>query len=161
MISIKSGIYSSYSLLLLLLLSACQTLDPRFESPSVTVESLKALPASGFSQPFEVGLKVVNPNAQELKLSGISYQLSIEGHKLAEGASNQVPAVPAFGEASFTIKVSTNLLGGIKLLNDLLNNPRDAVRYELRAKLGTGLPLLPGITVVESGEFNFTAVQKP
>jgi len=161
MISIKSAIYSSYSLLLLLLLSACQTLDPRFESPSVTVESLKALPASGFSQPFEVGLKVVNPNAQELKLSGISYQLSIEGHKLAEGASNQVPAVPAFGEASFTIKVSTNLLGGIKLLNDLLNNPRDAVRYELRAKLGTGLPLLPGITVVESGEFNFTAVQKP
>lgn len=161
MISVKSAIYSSYSLLLLLLLSACQTLDPRFESPSVTVESLKALPASGFSQPFEVGLKVVNPNAQELKLSGISYQLSIEGHKLAEGASNQVPAVPAFGEASFTIKVSTNLLGGIKLLNDLLNNPRDAVRYELRAKLGTGLPLLPGITVVESGEFNFTAVQKP
>lgn len=161
MISIKSAIYSSYSLLLLLLLSACQTLDPRFESPSVTVESLKALPASGFSQPFEVGLKVVNPNAQELKLSGISYQLSIEGHKLAEGASNQVPAVPAFGEASFTIKVSTNLLGGIKLLNDLLNNPRDAVRYELRAKLGTGLPLLPGITVVESGEFSFTAVQKP
>lgn len=153
----RKGTVRGFLLVLVVLISGCQTLSPQFETPSVSVTSIKTLPAAGFSQPFEVGLKITNPNNSELSLTGISYQLSIEGHKLAEGASNQVPVVPAFGEADFKVKVSTNLLGGIKLLNDVLNNPRDTVHYELKAKLGTGLPLLPGITVVESGEFDLNA----
>lgn len=146
-------------LILVLVISGCQTLNPQFETPSIDVTSIKALPAAGLSQPFSVGLKITNPNPQALSLTGISYQLSIAGHKLAQGVTSNVPTVPAFGEARFTVEVSTNLVGGIKLLNDLLNNPRDSLPYELRAKLGTGLPLLPGISVVEQGEFSFSSPQ--
>lgn len=54
-----------------------------YEEPCVELVSLKVLPANGFEQNFEIGLKLTNPNNFDIPLNGISYQLSVAGETLA------------------------------------------------------------------------------
>ena len=46
----------------LFFLSGCATINPHYEQPSVELVSFKVLPANGFEQNFEIGLKLTNPN---------------------------------------------------------------------------------------------------
>jgi LEA14-like dessication related protein len=144
------------SWVLVLLLAGCETLSPNYETPTLTVTGIKALPAQGFEQPFEIGLKLLNPNPVALSLNGMSYQLIIEGHKLAQGVSNNIPSAPAYGSTDFTVEVSTNLFKGLKLVHELMQNPRETVSYELVAKLDIGWVFLPKLSVTEKGEINFS-----
>ncbi|MDX2367193.1 MAG: LEA type 2 family protein [Colwellia sp.] len=83
-----------------------------YEEPSVELVSFKALPANGFEQNFEIGLKLTNPNNFDLPFNGISYQLSIAGETLARGVAANIPTAEAYGESRFVVSVSTSLMGG-------------------------------------------------
>ena len=56
-----------------LLLSACATMSPGFETPSVTVSSFKTVPAESGMPKFEIGLRVLNPNSEALELKGVAW----------------------------------------------------------------------------------------
>ena len=143
-------------LFLVLLISGCATLAPSYEEPSLTVTSFKLLPAKGFEQPFAIGLKLINPNSTALNINGMSYQLKVEGHKLSQGVTRDIPLTPAYGESEFKVIVSTNLFSGLKLLQDVMQNPRDTVSYELVAKLDVGWTWLPKLTVTQAGQISLS-----
>ena len=54
------------------ILQACAGLRPGYETPTVTINSFRALPSQGVLPNFEIGLHVVNPNREALKLRGVS-----------------------------------------------------------------------------------------
>lgn len=56
-----------------------------YEEPTIDLVSFKALPANGFEQNVEIGLKSTNPNNFELPVNGISSQLNVAGEVLAHG----------------------------------------------------------------------------
>jgi LEA14-like dessication related protein len=123
--------------------SGCATLDPNFEEPEVTVSSFKVLPDGSINPTFEIGLRVVNPNNTALNLKGLSYTASIEGNKILSGVANQLPIVPAYGEAEVKLNAQADLFGGIRLFADLMK-PRDTpIGYTLKVKLGVGAFALP------------------
>ncbi|MFK7957903.1 MAG: LEA type 2 family protein [Lysobacterales bacterium] len=134
-----------------LLISGCASLRPGYERPTVTVSSFRALPGSGAIPQFEIELQVINPNAQALELRGVSYTVSLEGHQLIKGVSNDLPVVEGYGQNTFTLTGSANLLAGIRLITDLMSSSRDSFRYELKAKLDPG-PLVPSIRLTDAGE---------
>jgi len=140
-------------LLSALLLSGCATLRPSFETPTVTVSSFRATPGNGVVPNFEIGLHVVNPNAQALPLRGVSYSVALEGRELLTGVGNDLPVVPAYGEGTVKLTAVPNLLQSLNFFTDLLNRPRDRFSYELTAKLDVGR-LLPAIRIRDAGEFN-------
>lgn len=137
-----------------LFLQACATLKPLgFEDPDVSVTSVKVLPGNELAPTFEIKLHVINPNTIPLSLKGVSYNVSLEGHKILTGVSNQIPEIPAYGEGDITLKAKANVLNSFRLIASLLNTSRSQqhLSYELKAKLDLGT-LAPNIYVTDNGE---------
>lgn len=136
-----------------ILLQACAGLRPGYETPTVTVNAFRALPSQGALPNFEIGLHVVNPNREPLKLRGVSYTVNLGGHELIKGVGNQLPVIEAYGEGSFTLTATPNLLAGIRLVTDLMSSTTDRIKYRLEAKLDVGL-IQPAIRISDSGEIS-------
>lgn len=135
----------------LLALAGCAALQPDFETPVVTISSFRAVPSTGAVPAFEIGLRVVNPNRQALALQGITYTVSLEGRELVSGAGKDLPTIEGYSEGTFTVTAAANLFEGFRLLNDLMNAPKDTVNYEVSTKLDIGR-WSPAIRVRDSGE---------
>jgi hypothetical protein len=134
-----------------LLLQACTGLRPGFETPTVNVNSFRPLPGEGSGPRFEIGLHIVNPNREALKLQGLAYTVSLEGQTLITGVDNELPVIEGYGEGDITLIASPNLLGGIRLIADLMASPRDSFTYALEAKLDVG-SFTPPIRVRDEGQ---------
>lgn len=146
--------------ILILCLSACSTLQPNFENPSLQVTSIALLPSEGVQMNFDVGLKVSNPNSMALNVLGLAYDLRLDGYKVLEGVGNDIPEIPAYGSAEFHITASTNLMQSFKLFSELLNNPKSVLDYALNTKLDLGSTWLPALRLKDSGEINLTDQSK-
>jgi len=144
-------------LVVLLVLTGCAGLSPYPDPPTVSVTSFNLAPTSAGSTPrFRVGLTVVNPNARALSLVGMSYSVELEGARILNGATADLPEVPAYGSADFTVDLSPDLLGGVRLLADLTARQRDRLSYRFQGRLDLA-GWMPDIRVEDAGEFRLTA----
>lgn len=134
------------------MVGACAHLGGDLETPRVRVDSLRLLEAQGLNQRFLVGLRVINPNDRALPVKGLSYTLALNGYDLLEGVSGKIPTLEPFSETLVEIEASTDLVGALRLLNNLAQpNAVENISYALTAKLS--LQGWPGrLTVEESGE---------
>lgn len=137
-------------------LTGCATMQPNFETPSVTFTSFRMLPSSGITPEFEIGLRVTNPNAQALKLRGLAYTASLDGEELIKGVANELPIIDGYGTGDVTLTVTPDVMGGIQFFSKLMRDPRDTVRYELEAKLDVG-SFVPAIRVRDEGKISLRA----
>ena len=150
-----------FSLLVcIILLSACTGFGPGFEPPVVNVQSFRAVPADGNGMAglptFEVGLQVLNPNPESLRLEGVFYTIELEGQSLLSGVANDLPEIEGYGEGTVTLTASVSLLGGMRLIQQLMNEPRNEFSYTFSAKLdpvGFGR----SIRVEQRGEISLTS----
>ena len=140
-----------FSAAIVLFLSGCASLSPDFDEPTVEVISIKALPAKGFEQNFEIGLKLTNPNNFELPFNGISCELSVAGATLARGVTADIPTAGAYGEARFVVPVSTSVIGGFKVIKALMDNQGQGISYQLKAKLDIDIAFVPKLTIIQDG----------
>ena len=135
-------------------LAACATLQPDFETPTVQVVSVALLPPENLAPRFAVTLRVINPNRSDLPLKGAAYTIKIEGQEIVAGVANDLPRIPGYGEENVTLNATLNWLEGLQLLEDLAQDPRDSVTYELSAKLDVGV-LIPAIRITDTGTLSF------
>ncbi|MCD4720011.1 MAG: LEA type 2 family protein [Desulfobacula sp.] len=147
--------YVLFSLSLLFTLS-CATLQPGYETPTVSITSFEAIPSQGMIPQFQIGLHIVNPNRSPLDLKGISYTITLEGHKIMTGVSNQLPRIEAYGEGDVVLNASVDLFSSIGFFTDLIRNQKkDMISYSLNAKLDAG-SLHPLIRVTKKGKISLT-----
>lgn len=151
-------LWGVYWLLGLLLLQGCTALQhANLEKPQVSVSHINIIPSQALAPRLEIGLQITNPNAVALSLAGIAYSVSVEGHTLINGVAADIPTIPAYGEGLVRLQANTSLLGGIRLISELLQQQqKNALRYELNAKLDPG-QLLPNYHIVETGEIKLSA----
>lgn len=139
--------------LLVMGLSGCASMSPDYEEPSVALTSFRALPTEGMVPAFEVGLRIINPNNQDLHLEGIVYTISIEGHELMKGVGKDFPVIEAYTQEDVTLNASIQLLSGLRLASELMGAEKSTMNYEFKAKLDLG-GFYPSIRVSEGGEFD-------
>jgi hypothetical protein len=139
--------------LLPLLLGSCATLDPDYEEPTVTLNSFRALPGEGMAPAFEIGLRVINPNAQPLALEGVVYTISVQGHELVKGVGKDFPVIEGYSQQDLVLTASANLLAGIRFIGDVVRSPTEELQYGFEAKLDLR-GYYPSIRVSENGTFN-------
>ncbi len=144
------------TMLAVLAMAGCATLRPSFETPTVTVNSIRLLPSGNIVPQFEIGLHIVNPNRSALNLHGIAYTLSLDGYKILTGVANDLPTIEGYGQGDITLIAATNLISSIRLISDLVSRSRDAITYDLDAKMDLG-GILPVLHVNESGEIDLAA----
>lgn len=156
--SLRRVLASLASVMCCLLLAGCTGLAPGSEPPSVSVTSFALAPQSTGSAPrFNIGIRVVNPNRNPLRLRGMSYSVAIEGNRILNGARPDLPTVAGYDTADFVIEASPDLLGGVRLVADLFARQRSTLGYSFRARIDVGT-LLP-LTVEESGQFGLPAAR--
>lgn len=135
----------------LTLLSACASWSPNYQTPQVNVTNLALAPESvGIAPRFIIGLQIINPNRTALPLNGMSYSVEVDNTRILSGATADLPRVPGYGTADFTVEASPDLLGSARLLNRLLSQQADGLDYTFKAKLDVGT-FLPFVTLEESG----------
>jgi LEA14-like dessication related protein len=122
------------------LLSACAGMGPDYETPTVSVQSFRPVDsASGNGLPaFEIGLRVINPNLEPLKVAGVSYTISLNGQEVIKGVGNDLPVIEGYGEGSFTLTASFNLMAGIRLFRSLMDEDSNSLDYSIDGKLDPG-----------------------
>ena len=126
-----------------------------FEAPIVNVTQIRPLASDGLTPKFEIGLHIINPNRTSLKLHGIAYTLSLEGHDLLTGVANELPVIQGYGEGDVTLVATANMLNSLRFLSELMNEEKDTIAYSLNAKLDFG-GLAPVVRVQETGEINLS-----
>ena len=143
-----------------LFLGGCAGVRPGYERPSLMLESFRAIPSEGMSPRFALGLRVVNPNPTPLPLRGLSYNVEFEGFRVITGVAGNLETVPAYGESLIEVQAGVDLISGLRLFNNLLQDPqRDRLRYNLRARLDTG-GIRRFLVLEESGELSLAALQR-
>ncbi len=133
--------------------AGCTSLRPDFETPSVVITSFKPLTSQGLTPRFEIGMRVVNPNATQLSLRGISYKVFLHDYEVVAGAANELPIVPAYGESEFKVIATLGLIEGIRFVNELLRNTSGQVDYRIQTKLDIGA-MDPAIRIDQTGSFS-------
>ena len=141
------------ALALIIMLSACATLNPDYEEPTVTLSSFKALPSEGMIPAFEIGLRIINPNSQALNLDGIVYTISLEGYELVKGVGKDFPVIEGYSEGAVKLTAAANLLAGVRFVTNMMQSQHESFEYEFKAKLDLG-GLYPSIRIKETGNIN-------
>ena len=141
-------------LLASLMLSACASLSPGFEEPTIEVASIQLQNSGGLSPEFDIVLRVSNPNRDALNINGLSYTLYLGGRKVVSEVSIDTPRVPGYGEGEMKLRARLSLFSGLSLLNDLMTEYSENIDYELVTKLDVG-SFIPNITVKKKGIFTF------
>jgi len=146
--------------ILLLIFSGCAGFQPGYEKPTVTITSFEAIPTEGIAPKFHIGIHIINPNRTKLQLKGISYTVSIEGHRVITGVSNKLPEIEAYGEGNVMLNASVDLFNSIGFISELIRNQgKDQISYDLDTKLDAGV-LYPLIRVSKKGKLSLTQTSK-
>jgi LEA14-like dessication related protein len=112
---------------------------PKFESPKLSVVALKMQGGDFFSQRLQVRMRVFNPNARELPISGIAYRIEINDTEIGNGSTAAPFTVPAMGEVEFDMQLTANLAGALgKLLSRKSSSETLAYRLVGDVSLSSG-----------------------
>lgn len=130
------------------LLSGCAL--TRLETPTLSIVSMQLQRADIFSQRLSLRMRVLNPNARELPIKGISYRVEINGAEVGQGLANSPFVVPAMGEAEFDVQMTANLAGALARLL-LRGNSQDSLEYRLAGDIALSSGFLRRIPFDERG----------
>lgn len=124
--------------IVVVLLTACVSIPDDFRQPGIQLQSITPRASGGVLPAFEIRVLVNNPNRIALDVEGVRYRLALQGYDIISGVANDVPAIPAYGEAEVVLDASADLLGGLGLLNELLSAPAEPVSYAFEAEIDIG-----------------------
>jgi LEA14-like dessication related protein len=119
------------------------------ETPRLSVVSLKMQSADIFSQRILVRMRVMNPNARELPIKGITYRIEVNDAELANGVSDTPFVVPAMGEAEFDVNRTANLASALSQL--MKRGSSDTLDYRLIGNVALSSGFLRRIPFDERG----------
>lgn len=135
-------------------LSGCATLDKNHEQPKVDVVGISKTEGASSALQFTIQLRIVNPNAEPINLSGLYYELSLEGIDVVTGTAKDLPPIEGYSEEIISVSSAASLFSSARLVQKLVSEPQEMLNYELKAKLGTTSKWMPSTTVIETGEIS-------
>ena len=147
----RQALIKTFILSASLWLIACSSMVPN-DPPKVNLVSVVPTAGDSMTPSFDINLRVVNPNKQALSLAGAVYTLSLNGHEIVTGATSDLPEVPGYGEANFTLPAQANLIATFRLLSSFVALKSPELDYQVDVKLDIG-SLWPAVNLSEKGTF--------
>lgn len=142
---------------ILTILGACAGLPRNGMEPlSVTLADVRPSQMGLLEQEFAMKLRVQNPNAVEVPLQGVAFDVELNGMRFAKGVSRQDGVVLAFGDVILDVKGISTLGDVLAQVGSLRDGPPGRITYRLRGKLAP----LSGASVPfdSSGNIDFSAL---
>jgi LEA14-like dessication related protein len=119
----------------LFLLAGCAVFGPKMEAPSVTISELRAKESTLLEQRFLAKLRIQNPNAFDLPIEGVSYDLEVNGQPFAKGVGKADVVIPAYGQDVVETEAITTLMGFVRQIDAHARSERPKLSYRLAGKL--------------------------
>jgi LEA14-like dessication related protein len=140
-----------------LILAGCAGVPAeRFESPQLSLTSLRMLPSDGVARRFFIGMRVTNPNRTPLNVGDLSYEVDFEGQPFLAGTARNLARIPPHAESEIELQAGPGPQSDPRLLDRLLDDPRrERLQFDLRATLRLG-GVHPPLTLEESGDLRLT-----
>jgi len=121
-------------LVLVLALTSCASIKP-IKDPDVKLVSIEPTKTKGFSQHFKLHLMVTNPNAFDLDIEGVNFNLDVADQKVMAGVSSAVPVLKAYSETPVVLNASVGLFDLLKLIAFFGENPKEQLKYQLSTEI--------------------------
>ena len=113
---------------LVLVVLGCTTPE-KVRPPTVDLANLRLGSTGLLSQQFNLDLKIGNPNDFSIPVTGLAFQLEVNGQPFADGLSNTSVTVPRLGYAMMPVEGNTNTMNLIRQIMTL--GERDRIDYRL------------------------------
>ena len=110
-------------------------LGPGMEAPSINVSRIRLQDSTVLEQRFLAILRVQNPNAVDLAIEGISYDLEVNGQAFAKGVGKGLVIIPAFSQGTIETEAITTLTGLVRQLREVGRARRPPIAYRLTGKV--------------------------
>lgn len=117
------------------LLIGCATVDDA-KPPSIQLSNLRLGNGGLLNQELLIEIRVGNPNNFELPLTGLTFELEVNGQPFADGLSNATVTVPRLGYATVPVTGNTNILSVFRQLMFL--GKTDRITYRLHGTAYVG-----------------------
>lgn len=118
-----------------ILLAGCTGITSDLDPPKVNLISIRSLPVQGETPKFEIRLRVINPNQQQLDIAGISYSVALLGQELVAGVANDIPPISGYDEGIVTLQAELQILEVLRLLTSLGASGSEHLDYRFTAKI--------------------------
>lgn len=126
--------WKAFIVLFVLTLTSCASINP-IKNPDVKLIGIEPTKIQGFSQHFKLKLMVTNPNAFDLDIEGVNFNLDVADQKVMGGVSNTVPVLKAYAKTPVTLNASVGLFDLLKLLSFFGQNPTEQLKYQLTTEI--------------------------
>jgi LEA14-like dessication related protein len=152
----KAGFkYVGLCALLLFGLSGCATLAQSVEAPKLSLSNVQMLQSTLLEQRYRLTLRVQNPNGIPLPIKGMDYAVKFAGVDFASGVTPNAFRIPANGEHTVDIDVTTNLLRSAQQLMRYLKDDPDSLEYQLSGSVQVDIPFVGAVPFSKTGVVNF------
>ncbi len=139
------------ALLACLVASGCATLVESLTAPQIRLLGIQLLDSSLTKQTFALELGVTNDNPIPLPIAGLDYALKLNGSEFVAGESDQRFTVPANGDTSFKLTISTDLISVARQLRGLLTSTTTEIDYDLSGAVALDIPATPPLAFQHDG----------
>ena len=137
---------------LIILISGCAGKYSQLENPKLNLVGFEMVDAQLFEQRYLLTFRLINPNDIALPITGIYYEVELEGKEFATGVNASPVHIPAYGETRVKVEMSTSLLQSIRHLASIAEKNPDSLSYRIKGHLNVNLPLVGKIPFSETGQ---------
>ena len=138
--------------ILLGLQPGCMSKFNQLEEPKLNLVGFKLIEAQLLEQRYALTFRLINPNDVVLPITGIYYEVELEGNAFATGVNASPVEVPAYGETRVTVEMSTTLLQSMRHLAAIAEAKSETLDFRLKGHLNVKLPMLGKIPFSEAGQ---------
>jgi LEA14-like dessication related protein len=114
----------------LAVLAGCAAVPIGATPPHISVAGLRVVEMGVLEQRYALLLRVQNPNDFALPVTGMEFELSLNGHPFANGVSDHAVTIPAYGTQTMRVEVVSSL-GRIVQQLDELQHGNGGLRYRI------------------------------
>lgn len=119
----------------LLCLYACASRGPAMHPLAVTLADIRPLNMGLLEQEYALRLRLQNPNAFDIPVAGLAYEVELNGRPFARGVSRHEGILPAFGELQLEVTAVGNVSGIFDQVGVLRRGVPERIGYRLHGRL--------------------------
>lgn len=152
----RRKVYSAYwlwAVIFVTLVSGCTSLFWMGEKPRVDIVNIIPKEMRLMEQTFLMELRIQNPTDRNLDITGLAFDLEINGQPFAKGVSNQKLTVERLGTRIIQVEAYTGLTSILRQLSQARKGiDMSGFKYRLKGSVYSGPPSYR-ILFEERGEF--------
>ncbi len=139
-----------------LLTAGCSSIPRRLAPIQPELLSVSLVEASFEGQRFQVELMLSNPNAVEIPVRQIEFDVRLAGEGLLQGVSYVPVTLPAQGRETVTVEIFSEIVSSVSRLMSLAEGPDNSLDYELQGLLTLDVAMREPVAMAYRGRVPLT-----